>query len=422
MTVGTDWQGAYLLATLVALFALAVLAGVGLSAGRGALGRAFATIAAVAGGWTASAIALALSSPASGPLWLDVKYLFVSFTPVALAWFVLEFTGALPGRRALVVGALCAWPALRIGLLWTDEARGWLIREVSFARTGALTHVDHVVYGPLHPVAVTFGYTVLGASVIGVMMWAARAGPLARRQGLAIAGAAAAPAIATVLYLLQITPVWMDPMPLGVTVTGALIGWAVLKHRLLDLAPVARDAVLDAIEDGVLATDPDGRVVDLNRAMATLLGVAQHEVLGRPVAPLLTRLGEAGAALSGQSAAPFATLGGRHFAVRVVPLQARHDAPAGRLLMLHDLTERVRAEDEREHLITELRLALGQVRTLSGLLPVCAGCKSIRDTVGAWRPADEYLREHAGATVSHAMCPDCSVRLYPAAYRETRHA
>ncbi|MFM1989330.1 MAG: hypothetical protein RJA99_2287 [Pseudomonadota bacterium] len=421
MTIGPDWQGAYLLATLIALFALAALTGVGLSAGRGALGRALATIAAVAGGWTAATFALALSSPAAGPLWLNVKYLFVAFTPVALAWFVLEFTGALPGRRGLAVAALCAWPALRIGLLWTDAERGWLIREVTFTRTGALTHVDHMVYGPLHPVAVTFGYTVLGASVIGVLMWAARAGPLARRQGVAIAGAAAAPALATVLFLLGITPAWMDPMPLGVAITGALIGWAVLKHRLLDLAPVARDAVLDAIEDGVLATDPDGRVVDLNRAMAGLLGVAQRDALGRPVAPLLARLGDAGAALSGDSPVPFATLEGRHFAVRVVPLRARPDAPAGRLLMLHDLTERVRAEDEREQLITELRLALGQVRTLSGLLPVCAGCKSIRDTVGSWRPADEYLREHAGATVSHAMCPDCTVRLYPASYRETRH-
>ena len=70
----------------------------------------------------------------------------------------------------------------------------------------------------------------------------------------------------------------------------------------------------------------------------------------------------------------------------------------------------------------ELRHALAQVHTLSGLLPVCASCKSIRDGKGCWRPADEYLRDHAGATVSHGMCPDCTVRLYPSAYRETGHA
>ncbi|MEI7445764.1 MAG: histidine kinase N-terminal 7TM domain-containing protein [Burkholderiales bacterium] len=421
MSLGADWQSAYLLATLAALFALAALAGVGLSAGRGARGRAFATVAAVSGGWTASTIAMALASPSAAPLWLNVKYVFIAFTPVAVAWFVLEFT-AVPRRRVqVIVAVLCAWPAVRVALVWTDWGRDWLIRDVSFARSGVLTHVDRIVYGPLHPLAVTFGYGVLIGSVLAALVWAARAGPLARRQGLAIAGAGAAPAIATGLFLLGITPAWMDPMPLGVTITCALIGWAVLRHRLLDLSPVARDVVLDTMEDGILATDPDGRVVDLNRAMAGLLGVLPSEIVGRPVAPLLRALGEAGVVLSGDSTAPFATIGGRHFAVRVVPLRVRPEAPAGRLLMLHDLTDRVRAEDEREHLITELRLALAQVRTLSGLLPVCAGCKSIRDTVGSWRPADEYLREHSDATVSHAMCPDCSHRLYPAAYREVPH-
>ena len=417
-----DLQVLYLLATIVTLFVLAAMAGFGLHARRQAVGRSFAALAAMSAGWTATVALQALSSPASAALWLNVKYAFIAFTPVAVAWFALEFTGWMPRRRGWVLAALSTLPVLRLAILWTDEGRGWLLREVVFERTGNLTYVAQITYGPLHPYVIGYNYLMIVASVVMVLMWAARTGPLARPQGIAVAAASVAPVVANATSLLVIAPRSMDPMPLALASTGLLIGWAVLRHRMLDLTPVARDVLLDAIEDGMLATDAHGRVIDLNRTMSALLGVPVADALGRPAAALFAAAGgEAGILAAGQSA-PFVTLQARHFAVRTVPLDTGHGAPAGSLLLLHDLTARVRMEDERELLITELRHALTQVRTLSGLLPVCASCKNIRDGHGAWRPVDEYLRDHSGATVSHGMCPDCTVRLYPAAYREIQRA
>ena len=57
--------------------------------------------------------------------------------------------------------------------------------------------------------------------------------------------------------------------------------------------------------------------------------------------------------------------------------------------------------------------ALAQVKTLSGLLPICASCKKIRDDSGYWSQMETYIHEHSGAGFSHSICPDCMVKLYP---------
>ncbi|HWR52471.1 MAG TPA: MASE3 domain-containing protein [Bryobacteraceae bacterium] len=81
--------------------------------------------------------------------------------------------------------------------------------------------------------------------------------------------------------------------------------------------------------------------------------------------------------------------------------------------VLRDVTERNRATEERERLIKELKKALAEVQTLSGLLPMCAGCKKIRDDKGYWTQVESYLERHARVQFSHGLCPDCLVSLYP---------
>ncbi|MEQ9103546.1 MAG: GAF domain-containing protein [Rhodothermales bacterium] len=61
----------------------------------------------------------------------------------------------------------------------------------------------------------------------------------------------------------------------------------------------------------------------------------------------------------------------------------------------------------------ELREAAQSIRTLSGLLPICAGCKDIRDDKGYWRDVEEYMGDHSGATFTHGLCPDCMKKHFP---------
>lgn len=83
------------------------------------------------------------------------------------------------------------------------------------------------------------------------------------------------------------------------------------------------------------------------------------------------------------------------------------------LLVASDVTERRRVEEEREHLLQKLQDALDHVRTLRGIIPICATCKKIRDDEGYWEQIETYVRNHSHAEFSHGICPECAKRLYP---------
>ena len=78
-----------------------------------------------------------------------------------------------------------------------------------------------------------------------------------------------------------------------------------------------------------------------------------------------------------------------------------------------DITERCLMEEQLRRSVTELEKALADVKTLSGLLPICANCKKIRDDKGYWSSVEQYLGAHTGAEFSHGLCPDCMQKLYP---------
>ena len=75
-------------------------------------------------------------------------------------------------------------------------------------------------------------------------------------------------------------------------------------------------------------------------------------------------------------------------------------------------------QQERDAIIDELREALAEVRRLEGLIPICAGCKQIRDDRGFWNSVESYISEHSDAEFSHGVCPECLERLYPEIHRE----
>lgn len=66
-----------------------------------------------------------------------------------------------------------------------------------------------------------------------------------------------------------------------------------------------------------------------------------------------------------------------------------------------------REQAEKDRIIEELRLALEEVKRLSGLLPICAHCKSVRKDDGYWQEVEGYFSEHTGTQFSHGICPDC---------------
>jgi PAS domain S-box-containing protein len=93
--------------------------------------------------------------------------------------------------------------------------------------------------------------------------------------------------------------------------------------------------------------------------------------------------------------------------------KAEYDAKTRKVFgVVQDITERKQVEEERERLIEELKHAIEQVKTLKGIVPICASCKKIRDDRGYWEQVEAYVARHTDAQFSHGICPDCAKNLF----------
>ncbi|MCF8055514.1 MAG: PAS domain S-box protein [Desulfocapsa sp.] len=86
--------------------------------------------------------------------------------------------------------------------------------------------------------------------------------------------------------------------------------------------------------------------------------------------------------------------------------------------IVRDISERKKADREREHLITDLQKALDEIKSLKGILPLCSFCKNIRDPKGEWKQVDVFIHDHSEAAISHTVCPDCMKKHYPEGFEK----
>jgi PAS domain S-box-containing protein len=103
----------------------------------------------------------------------------------------------------------------------------------------------------------------------------------------------------------------------------------------------------------------------------------------------------------------------RTLLVTVTPDTHEGGRHLGTIGIFRDITDRLKAEQENEALIGELRAALAQVRDLQGLLPICSHCKKIRDDQGSWSPLETYISHHSAAEFTHGICPECQGAHFP---------
>ena len=80
--------------------------------------------------------------------------------------------------------------------------------------------------------------------------------------------------------------------------------------------------------------------------------------------------------------------------------------------IVQDITERKEQENKQKKLMNELQEAFARIKTLSGLIPICANCKRIRDDRGYWQRMERYIEERSQAEFTHSLCPDCEQKLY----------
>jgi hypothetical protein len=147
----------------------------------------------------------------------------------------------------------------------------------------------------------------------------------------------------------------------------------------------------------------------------SLLGIFSGFFIFHPLIMILSRFMHAEYTLPGLSSLPYLTNEiHRSFSPAMLPWSTAFALLTGIIGFYYGKNKLAGIEQER--LIDELQQALSEVKTLSGLLPMCASCKGIRDDQGYWNQLEEYLEKHSDAQFSHGICPECVKKLYPDIY------
>jgi PAS domain-containing protein len=381
-------------------------------------GNVFGALMAAVVWWTLfAALEASAVDPALKILISKIEYLGTVCTAPLFLLFALRSRAEERHLRAVLVGSLWIVPFATLiavatndwhRLFWTD------FTPSPVAGSNLLVYV----HGPLFYVQTAYAFALTLAGTYLLVRSAFGAQRVFRLQTAVLMAAAVAPWVGVAAYLTPLNP-WpgLDLIPLSFTATGVLLLLALWRFRLLDLAPVALRQMFAGMTDGLVVLDAQDRLIDINPAARKLFGV-EDEPAGRSARSLAgwdqmmpARWGAGEERIETR----FPGEPARHLDLRVTTIAGRRDSLAGRLVVIRDVTARREVELERERLIGELQKALADIRTLRGLLPICAGCKKIRDDQGYWQSLEQYLSEHAEVQFSHGLCPDCLSKYYPAA-------
>jgi PAS domain S-box-containing protein len=185
----------------------------------------------------------------------------------------------------------------------------------------------------------------------------------------------------------------------------------------------------DSTRDAVMLLDTKG-FFDCNPAALAMFGCASREELcskhPADVSPLMQPDGTDSLTRANQGIATALKKGstyfewmhkridtGKTFSAEVLLSAMELDGKPVLQAVVRDITGRKQNEAERNKLILDLQDALANVKSLSGLLPICASCKKIRDDKGYWSQVESYVQKHSDATFTHGICPDYIKKLYP---------
>jgi PAS domain S-box-containing protein len=280
--------------------------------------------------------------------WAKLEYLGITVGPVAALVLALEYTGNENWltRRGRVL--LAVVPILTVVLVWTNELHHlvWHTVDVDRSTGAALLHVD---YGNWFVIHAAYSYLVMIFGILLVILAFIRSPRPYRSQAALLALSGVVPLAGNAIYVLKLSPFPnLDLTPFAFTLAGLLWAWGLFHFQLLDIVPVARDAVIESMSDAVLVIDGDNRIVDLNPAAAAVLRRPAAEVIGQPAVTILADrpdlieryhdIAEAQTEITSIYDPQ------RFFDLRISPIYDRHHRMTGRLIVLRDISDRKQIE------------------------------------------------------------------------------
>lgn len=328
-------------------------------------------------------------------LWSKVQYLGSVTIMVEWLALVLIYTGQRQRLTPRNVVLLFIIPLITLALAWTNEYHELIWMNPGLEANIAFNTLSFTP-GAWYWVNIAYAYVLFVFSTILLVVAFARSMPLYRQQIVFLLIFSIITWLGNLAYTVGLTPQGINLTPITFSVSGLLIAWGLFRYRILDITPVARDAIIESMRDGMIVLDPKNRVVDANPVAQIIIGHTLAEVIGQPIAPILS-VWPALAELCQNSenkgthievALDISAEEKRIFDLHVSPLRDWRGQLTGRLMLWHDITERQQIE-------TEIRL----------LLTLTQSTSSAPDFAAALHTTLRLMVEHAGWIFGEAWLP-----------------
>ncbi len=293
--------------------------------------------------WAAGyALEIAGADLATKLFWGQVQYLGIALTPYLWLMFVLAYTQQFYSWDWRKWRWLALLPLTTIGLAFTTHWHG-LIWTTTFIKASGTFSVLGVAHGAWFWIHFVYSYVFLLVGAI-ILLYAIRRGQgLYRAQIVAVIIAVSSPWLSNAIYFAGLSPLpGLDLTPFAFTITLIALAWGIFGYRLGDVAPIARDLIIEGLQEGMIALDSRGRIVDINPAAARLIGFPAKQALGKTIADVLAPWphlidrfqdvledGEDIAIGQGETQ--------RRYRVRIAPLRDRQQRMIGRVVIIHAL-------------------------------------------------------------------------------------
>ncbi len=286
-------------------------------------------------------------------LWDKIMFLGVVATPIAWLTFAVEYIGRKTWINTRRLALLCIVPLITTIVIWTSNSHNLFWKSHGLVRQGGFLLLK-TENGPWFWVHAAYTYLLIMIGIVlivrALLHWPAQY----RAQMVVVLISTLTPLIANVITIFQLLPIYIDLTPFAFMVTGAGMAYALFRHRLLDIAPIARDLVINGMKDGMIILDSNRRIVDINPAAQQIIGFSgQNEPIGRPIAELLVQwpqLIERYQRL--EEAEDEITLGEaesqRWYELHLSTLRDENKRMIGQVMIIRDITSRKRAEHQSQ--------------------------------------------------------------------------
>jgi PAS domain S-box-containing protein len=310
--------------------------------------------------------------------WGKAEYVGIVITP--FAWMVFAFHHDSPGKRLnyRLMLLLAAIGTTTVLLAFTTEYHGLLWNKITIEH-GPDFSVLGVTRGPWFLVHVAYGYGLLLAGTILMLRSISRTRGSYRGQAIALIIAVVVPWLGNILYLSGFSPIPLfDLTPFAFTITVVATAWGIFGFQLLALSPVARDRIVEDMQDGMIVIDRYNQIADINPSALKLIGLEGKNVIGLPAAEAF----QPWAALTEKyrdvlTASDELTFGEgenqRWYELRLAPLYNNNNTLLGRVISIHNMTSVKQAEELKNSFLEDMRalqeihLVLSEVENLNEL-------------------------------------------------------